>query len=301
MLSKVAMQNRQQHLPEVQAFLQKQFSSQHWEFTFPHGTGNETYFALGNERTYFVKLGAHITKYQAMASIGLTPQLLAVGFLEDGTSIVVQAAIAGRKPSRNDYHAHLEQIATTIHRMHHSPEVQRVLPESASALYSDVGLESLTWIQQRWESHKGQVPEVAEFVDESLAHLAQQVQYFQGKGLVASHNDICNANWLISAAGQLYLIDLESMAMDDPAVDIGATLWWYYPPSLWQRFLEIVGHADDEPFQFRMRVRMAMHCLNIILPRERSFDEFDPTSFDEALTDFRAIFAGKENPQGYKD
>ena len=47
--------------------------------------------------------------------------------------------------------------------------------------------------------------------------------------------------------GELYLIDLESMSLDDPALDIGATLWWYYPPELRQRFLEIAGQASDEP------------------------------------------------------
>jgi hypothetical protein len=48
-----------------------------------------------------------------------------------------------------------------------------------------------------------------------------------------------------------------------------------------------------------MQVRMAMHCLNITLPREGSFDRFDPGHYDEALDDFRAILNGKENPQGY--
>jgi thiamine kinase-like enzyme len=80
-----------------------------------------------------------------------------------------------------------------------------------------------------------------------------------------SHNDICNANWLLTPQGRLYLIDLELMSLDDPAVDIGATLWWYYPPELRRRFLEVVGYADDESFRIRMRVRMAMHCL--ISPR----------------------------------
>ncbi|HVF24923.1 MAG TPA: phosphotransferase, partial [Anaerolineales bacterium] len=123
---------------------------------------------------------------------------------------------------------------------------------------------------------------------------------FQGSGLIASHNDICNANWLISPDDQLYLIDLESMSLDDPAVDIGATLWWYYPPGLRQKFLAITGHANDLAFEKRMQVRMAMHCLSITIPREQSFDEFDPASFDQSLTDFKAIFAGGENPQGYE-
>ena len=131
--------------------------------------------------------------------------------------------------------------------------------------------------------------------------MAQQVQRFMGVGLVASHNDICNANWLVSPEGQFYLIDLKSMALDDPAVDIGATLWWYYPRSLRQRFLEILGYANDEAFQFRIRVRMAMHCLSILLPREQSFDRFASDAFARSLTDFRALLAGTENPQGYHD
>jgi hypothetical protein len=295
------MQDKNFHQQEVQAFLQKHFGNTHWDFTFPKGSGHETYFAHSNGHAYFVKLGVQISRYQVMASISLTLQVLVAGYLTDGTSIIVQPYIAGRKPSRRDYHIHLEQFATAIHHVHHNPEVKQVLPKASSDLYSVIGTESLVRIQQRWEHYRARVPEVAEFVDESLAYLAQQVQRFLGAGLVASHNDICNANWLISPDERLYLIDLEAMSLDDPAVDIGATLWWYYPPVLRQRFLEIVGYANDELFQFRMRVRMAMHCLSITLPREQSFDQFNPASFDRSLTDFRAILANGENPEGYDE
>ena len=173
------------------------------------------------------------------------------------------------------------------------------LPAAASGLYRDAGMESLARIQQKWQRYRAQVPQVADFVDASLAELERQVGQFTGAGLVASHNDICNANWLVTPEGRLYLIDLESVSLGDPALDIGATLWWYYPPELRQRFLAVLGYAGDEPFQARMRVRMAMHCLDIALPREGSFDEVTPESFAGWLTDFRAAFAGQENPQGY--
>ncbi|HNT77178.1 MAG TPA: phosphotransferase [Anaerolineae bacterium] len=295
------MQNRQTHQPEVQAFLQQHLGQPRWSFTLPHGWGNESYFAHDDGRTYFVKLGVQIARYQAMAALGLTPPVLAAGYLSDGTSIIAQPYIVGRSPSRKDYRTHLEQIAAILHTTHHSAEVKRVLPAATSDFYSMAGLEVLTHIQQRWERYRVQVPEAADFVDESLAYLAQQVQSFQGTGLVASHNDICNANWLLTPDGRLYLIDLDSMSLDDPALDIGATLWWYYPPALRQRFLEMAGYANDDAFQFRMHIRMAMHCLHIIIPREQSFDLFDPTAFEESLTDFRAILANEENPQGYED
>jgi hypothetical protein len=41
-------------------------------------------------------------------------------------------------------------------------------------------MESLVRIQQRWEQYQARVPEVAEFVDESLAYLTHQVQRFLG-------------------------------------------------------------------------------------------------------------------------
>lgn len=295
------MQNRRQHQPEVEAFLRRHVSNQSWELILPHGTGHETYFARCHEQTYFVKIGAQVERYQVVAAIGLAPQVLRADSLEDGTSIMVQSYIAGRSPSRRDYHLHLEQFASAIFQIHHSAAIKQVLPNVSSDLYSSAGLKSLACLEQKWEQHKSQVPEVADFIDESLEFLQKHVEGFQGAGLVASHNDICNANWLISAAGQLYLIDLDSMSLDDPALDVGATLWWYYPPKLRKRFLTQAGYLTDTTFESRMRVRMAMHCLNILLPREQSFDEFDRASFAESLTDFQAVLAGRENPQGYED
>ena len=63
----------------------------------------------------------------------------------------------------------------------------------------------------------------------------------------------------------------------------------------------LLGYLDEETFQMRMRVRMAMHCLHIILPREQSFDRFAPATFPVSLTDFRAALAGEGNPQGFAD
>ena len=294
-----AMQDRQQHRPEVQAFLQKHIASPAWQLTLPHGLGHETYFARCAQQTCFIKLGVQVARLQALAALGLTPPVLASGVLQDGVSIIVQPYINGRNPSRADYRLHLEQFAAAILALHHSPELQRLLPRVASEDYSAAGMRSLDEIRQRWGGYRARVPDVAGFIDESLASLARQVGSFQGSGLVASHNDICNANWLITPDEQLYLIDLESMSLDDPALDIGATLWWYYPPALRPRFLELVGYANDEAFQTRMQVRMALHCLSINLPRQYGFQGFDPATYAGALVDFRAIMAGEDNPQGF--
>jgi hypothetical protein len=193
--------DRQSHQPQVLALLRASFGAAHWDFSLPYGWGNETYFARDGQQTYFVKLGVHIPRYQAMASLGLTPPVLAAGALPDGTSVIVQPAIPGKKPSRRDYRASLEQVAAIIHQTHHSPAIKRTLPQASSPKYNVIGLEVLDDIQGRWQRYRTQVPEVAQFVDDSLATLARQVASFEGSGLVASHNDICNANWLVSTDG----------------------------------------------------------------------------------------------------
>jgi thiamine kinase-like enzyme len=285
----------------VRAFLSQHFANRTWSFTFPQGHGNETYFARCGDQALFIKLGAQAARYQALAANGLSPPVLAEGCLEDGISILIQPYITGRNPTRRDYQTNLELFAQAIHSVHHCLALKRALPQVSDEGYSQAGLAALAAIQKRWEQHKHRVPQVAGFIDESFDHLRQQVQDFEGAGLVAAHNDLCNGNWLVAPDGKIYLLDLEAMSMEDPALDIGATLWWYYPPEIRHRFLEIVGDAHDDAFQHRMQIRMAMHCLHIILPRPGSFDRFRSASFSGALVDFRAALAGEENPQGYAD
>ena len=293
------MIDRQEHQEEVHRFLQKYLSIKEWSFSLPRGSGMESYFAQGNGQSYFVKVGVQVERYLAMAEINLTPYVAAHGHLNDGLSVMVQPFLAGRTPNRQDYRNHLMEVAGRVRKMHLSPHIREILPSVPSDLYKDAGLRALNQLRQKWKRYKAQVPTVAEFVDEKLEYLAKQVNLFKGEELVASHGDICNANWLFGSDGHIYLLDFESMAIDDPALDMGALLWWYYPPELRQRFLEIAGYRYDNEFKFRMRIRMAMHCLSITLPREQSFDSFDANYYDESLRDFRAILNDEENPEGY--
>lgn len=293
------MTDRQRHRQEVRDFLQRHFPIQDWDFSIPHGTGMETYIVQGTKQRYFVKVGVAVERYQAMADIGLTPPILACGQLESGSSVIVQPLINGHNPSRKDYREQLEKVAALIHRMHGDPRVRETLPSVPYSLHKDAGFSALSSLRKRWEHYRTEVSDVAGFVDQSLDDLESQIGKFSTKGLVCSHNDICNANWLFADNGDIYVVDFESMSMEDPAFDLGAILWWYYPPELRGKFLAIAGYPYDLDFMFRMRVRMALHCLSITLPRERSFDRFNPKGYDEALVDFGAILDGKENPQGY--
>jgi thiamine kinase-like enzyme len=246
-----------------------------------------------------VKLGAELARVEVMGEAGLTPPVLASGRLEDGTTILVQPLVEGRTPRAREFLDHLEQVARMVSAMHQNEGLKGVLPAALSQSYRDAGRAALTQLRERWELYAGQVPDVAGFVNASLERINLWIESFTGEGLVASHNDISNPNWLLTPEGRLYIIDLDLMAMDDSAYDTGALLWWYYPPEARSRFLSIAGYADTEELRGRMQTRMAMHCLRITLPREGSFDTFDPASYPGSLADFRAVLKGEENPQGY--
>lgn len=294
------MPDRQKHQQEVNDFLHKHLSIFDWKFSLPQGTGKESYFAHGLKRTYFVKVGVNIERYLVMAETGLTPPVIVHGLLETGSPIIVQLVIKGQKPSRADYRERLIKVAELIRQMHGHPRIRKVLEPASSDFYRDAGMRALDRLRKKWGRYKAQVPQVAGFVDNSLDHLAGQINMFSGEGLVTSHGDICNANWLFAVDGKIYILDLDSMSMDDPALDMGALLWWYYPPELRGQFLDVAGYHYDDKFKHRMQIRMAMHCLDITLPREGSFDQLDANQYGDALRDFRAILQGKENPEGYE-
>lgn len=295
--------SRNRHMSEVYVFLDTNFPGKQWELALPpQGSGQESYFAEAAGLAFFVKLGVQVERYRAMSDLGLSPRLVTTGSLADGTKVAVQEKIDGRNPSRKDFQSHLAQFAQAIGKIHRCEKLKAVLPSKSSTHYRDVGLDTLAHIEQRWVFYKHMVSlSCAVFVDESLGYLKKQIGQFQGAGLAASHNDVCNGNWLVSSDDQVFSIDYESMSLDDPALDLGAILWWYYPPHLRPEFLEIAGYGDKVGLRERMRIRMAVHCLNIILPRENSFDYFDAGAFDNSLDDFRAALEGKENPQGYAE
>jgi thiamine kinase-like enzyme len=292
------MDPRRRHKGEVEAFLRERLGIAGWTFALPRGSGHETYVAQGGDQVLFVKVGAHIEPTVAMSRVGLTPPVLQTGRLADGSAIVAQPFIEGHHPTRSEYRARLEEIARIIRDMHCNPEVQATLPPALSGDYASAGKHTLDQVRARWERVRAQVPYVAGFVDASLADLERRIAHFSGSGLVASHNDICRDNWLFTAGGHIYLVDLEAMALDDdPALDVGVTLWWYYAPKLWPRFLQCMGYPDDEGFRDRLWVRLALHCLGITLPRPGSFDTLDPASYEERLADFRAVMERKGNPE----
>lgn len=295
--------SRDLHQLHVKTFLRQEIANQDWQITRPpHGSGQETYFASGSSREVFIKLGARVELYQSAAWLGLVPPVIHSGQLEDGTTILVQARMQGRKPSRADFQRHLGQFAESLRILHNSEALQGLLPPRRSNLYQDVGFEMLAEVEHRWRAVIPGLPlPVVSYIEEKIAYLRDCLAQFQGGGLAASHNDPCNANWLVTEEGRIYLLDLEAMGLDDPALDLGAVLWWYYPPALRPQFLAIAGCPDDAAFRERMRVRMAIHNLHILLPRPGSFDRFDPQSFAADLVDFQAVVEGMENPQGYED
>jgi aminoglycoside phosphotransferase (APT) family kinase protein len=295
------MDKPEEHRDEVRAFLRRNVAEGDWTLApTPRGTGHETFVARTGGRACFIKLGAETERTAVVAALGLTPPVISAGRLDDGTPIVVQPFVEARRPGPRDFQAHPAAVAGVVRALHHGEAVRRVLPPAASQEYREAGLLELSVLRGRWDTWKDRTPGAAGFVDESLERLGSEIERSAGSGLVASHNDINNGNWLVTPGGRWYLLDLESMSLEDPARDLGALLWWYYPPEMRAGFLAAAGYdAHDADMEARMRVRMAMHCLHIALPRPGSFDVLDPAWFARCLEDFRAVIERRQNPLGY--
>lgn len=293
------MDSRQAHRAEVLSYIRRAFPANEWTLSVPRGTGHETYFAHSGSGDLFIKLNSDAMRLSIAGQLGLTPPLLAEGRLSDGTVITVQPRIAGRTPTCADLQARLETVALAVFRLHNSEELKSALPPVASGDYRALALDALQRIRSRWGQFRENVLTEAPSVDRALDLIRERIEGFTGSGPVASHNDICNANWIFDADGRVYLVDMDAMSLEDPACDLGAILWWYYPPYMRDRFLKLAAPVPDPDLPARMRTRMAMHALSITLPREGSFDTFDPTTYQQSLTDFRALLRNEENPQGY--
>lgn len=215
------MSDKHLHILEVQSFLRSNIAQEAWQVEFPAGSGHETYYASSVAGRFFIKLGAHTDRYQILAGLGLAAPVRMQGSLSDGTPILVQERIDGRNPSREDYRKYLAKFANVIRKMHQCRALINILPRIEPDTFAQAGLLMLDSILKRWEGIKKQVPAHITFVDNAIAQLETQVCNFNGAGLIASHNDICKGNWLVTPEGRLYLLYLDSMSRDDPALDIG--------------------------------------------------------------------------------
>jgi len=293
------MENQYRHKEEVERFLQNTLHMETWEFLSTNGSGNEKYIAASDGKKYFVKLDVQLARYEILGDLGISPKIINSGFLEDGKTIIIQEYVTGHNPSPKDFQTHIYEIATILANVHNSKKLQKVLKKSEIKTYQEAALKAFYEIVDKWEYYKNELSAYTVYIDNSLKQIQSNIYKIEGNNLVSAHNDICMANWLISDNGLVFLVDFESMQMEDPTVDIGALLWWYYPPDMRKTFCDIMKVDYSSALRNRMQIRMAMHCLNIMLPRKDSFDVFDLDWFAMFFDDFKAIMEGKDNPKGY--
>ena len=293
------MTNQYSHKEEVEIFLQNRFHEENWTFLSTNGSGNEKYIAESNGTKYFVKLDVKIDRYEILSELGISPKIVNHGCLNDGTSVIVQEYISGHNPSPKDFQSHIYDVATILSNVHNNRKLQTVLKKDEINTCQEAALKAFYGIVERWEYNKKELVAYNGYIDDSLMQIKSNIRQIEGKNLASVHNDICNANWVISDNGFIFLVDLESMLIEDPSVDIGALLWWYYPYDMREQFCEIIKVDYNNELKNRMQLRMAMHCLNIMLPRLNSFDVLDLEWFAMFFDDFKAIMEGKDNPKGY--
>ena len=110
---------------------------------------------------------------------------------------------------------------------------------------------------------------------------------------VPSHDEPNTSNMLV-IADRLFLLDWDDVRLADPLRDLGPLLWWYYPPSAWDTFLQACHLPSDERMVHRIHWFAARASLEIALWHAEHGSKTD----NGFLADFRAAVAGGVNPRG---
>ena len=63
-------------------------------------------------------------------------------------------------------------------------------------------------------------------IQTSLQYLRTHLPTYKLEDYVVCHGDVNHNNWLLSDHQQLYLIDWDGAMIADPALDLGALLYW---------------------------------------------------------------------------
>jgi aminoglycoside phosphotransferase (APT) family kinase protein len=199
---------------------------------------------------YFVKLmwppGAAATR--AAAEVGLAPPVIATGRLVDSRAVVVQQFVtgsSGAEPRVREWMlSHASDLADLFASLARRADLSASLPTRQSESpreRAEVRLRDMQVVANEVQSSGWAELDRAEKMLRRMRVLSDALPDVPHP-LVPVHGDPQWANWLLTTAGQLYLVDWDHARLDDPVTDPARLAWWLYEPGPQRRhFIERCG------------------------------------------------------------
>jgi hypothetical protein len=219
--------------------LQQHFPPQSWSITRPSaGVQKDSYVAHSEQHALFIKFDADTPAWSRLATIGVTPPLLARGSLH-GRSYLIQACVDGVHPDRLWFARHAAVLAELIRRYHHDQPLTALLAPSPPQSYADHLRHTLAILTATLAAASFTPFTTSRFQHAWDRFLAQATQ-LHPMPLVPVHADPSPTNMLVTAQG-LTLLDWDEVLLSDPMRDSGVMAWWYLPRRQWQAFFDGCG------------------------------------------------------------
>lgn len=214
-----------------------------WKITPAGGVTGEAYYAQRGEDKLFLKRNS--SPFLAVLSAeGIVPKLLWTKRLENGDVITAQRWVDGRELKSNEMKE--EKVAKLLGKIHRSNELLEMFKRMGNKpLTPELIIEDILSAVQINILNK-------EAINSAICYLKEHFQDVKNPEYVVCHADVNHNNWVLSAKGNLYLIDWDGAMVADPALDLGILLHLYIPPSSWSDWLNKYGVTLDQQLSKRM-------------------------------------------------
>ncbi len=254
----------------------EQILGQDWTITPAGGSTGEAYYAQRDDKRLFLKRNS--SPFLAVLSAeGIVPKLVWTKRMENGDVITAQQWLEGRELSPEEVKH--PRVAQLLSKIHHSSELLDLLMRMGKKpLEPEALLQELKSQEQELSFVNTQIE-----VHQCLRFLDNQLPYVQNQRKVVCHCDMNHNNWLLTTAGQLYLIDWDNAMVADPAMDLGMILHWYIPEEEWEDWLETYGVELHEDLLNRMHWYIIAQTISFIQWHKSRLEEKEAARWLEDL------------------
>ncbi|WP_062109683.1 phosphotransferase family protein [Bacillus niameyensis] len=228
---------------------------QDWEIVSAGGATGEAFFAIKDGQKLFLKRNS--SPFLAVLSAeGIVPKLIWTRRMENGDVITAQQCLIGREFNAEEMAGDLAPML--LKKIHESRPLLNMMIRMEKTPYAP------TSMLQDIESTLDRDFLALHVVKDALNFLKSEIAHIHCDEWAVCHGDVNHNNWLLSEEGEVYLIDWDSAAIADPALDLGPLLHWYIPKSDWVTWLNHYGTALTPDLELRMKWYTIAHTLQSI-------------------------------------
>lgn len=241
-----------------------------WTIVSAGGSTGEAYLAKSEHKRLFLKRNS--SPFLAVLSAqGIVPKLVWTKRLENGDVITAQEWLDGKELNPEEMQHH--SVANLLGKIHHSTELLDMLtrmgkkPMDPQVMYQELRSELV-------EKNISVMPVV---LYQGLKFLEDHLSILSGIKKVVCHCDLNHNNWLLSKAGQLYLIDWDNAQIGDPAIDLAMVLNWYIPEEDWDNWLATYRIQNHEHLYTRMHWYMIYSIISDYIVHHHNNEQNEAT------------------------